>query len=97
MKIVHEWLSQMADIPGDVDFSVGNISFGGDVNIHKSVLDLFRVTSQTNITIGGTIEAAEVHAGQNLIVRGGIVGKDNAHVVRAAGGKFLLTNHANLR
>lgn len=70
------WVEPLLDIPSDVDFSVGNISFAGDVHIRKNVLDLFRVTSNANINIDGTVEAAHVAAGGNIVVRGGVVGKE---------------------
>jgi uncharacterized protein (DUF342 family) len=78
------WVEPLLDIPSDVDFSVGNISFAGDVHIRKNVLDLFRVTSNANINIDGTVEAAHVAAGGNLVVRGGVVGKEKG-VCKATG------------
>jgi uncharacterized protein (DUF342 family) len=73
------WVDPLMDIPGDVNFAVGNIDFSGDVNVCGSVLDLFRVASNGNVTIQGAVEAAEIIAGANLVVRGGIVGKDRGH------------------
>ena len=69
-------INNQLEIPGNVDFSVGNIDFAKDVVIGKNVLDLFKVRSKANITVHGIVEAAEVHAEQNLIVNGGIAGKD---------------------
>lgn len=74
------------DIPSDVNFSTGNIRFDGDVNIRGSVLDLFLVGSTADIHVGGTIEAAHVHAGANITVGGGIAGKDKGMVT--AGGSI---------
>jgi len=77
-----EWQGDKVDINpkleirGDVDFSVGNIDFAGAVVIHKNILDLFRVSSGGDIAVHGMAEAAEVHAGGDLEIIGGMTGKD---------------------
>ncbi len=71
------------DIPGNVDFSTGNINFLGDVNIHGDVLNGFTVRAMGNIQIAGVIETGSiVEAGGDLIVVKGILGDGNA-VIRA--------------
>jgi len=70
------WVSPKLDVPGNVDFSVGNIDFSGEIEIVKNVLDLFKVKSDSTITIHGMAEAAEIRAGIDLIVKGGIIGKE---------------------
>jgi uncharacterized protein (DUF342 family) len=69
------WVETIAQIPGDVDFSCGNIDVAGDVHIRGSVLDLFLVKGD-NIFVNGAIEGAEICAIHDLHVGGGIVGKD---------------------
>jgi len=69
------WVETIAEIPGDVDFSCGNIDVAGDVHVRGSVLDLFKVKG-SNIHVGGAIEGAQVTAAHDLHVGGGIVGKD---------------------
>lgn len=66
-----------------VDFNTGNIDFGGDVILHGGIADLFRVTGR-RIDVAGTIEAAEVRAERDLVVAGGIVGKEKGRI-RAGG------------
>lgn len=87
------WIEPILEVPGDVDFSVGNIDFGGDVHIRGSVLDLFHVKTHGTIHIHGSVEAAEIHAGTNLIVDGAIVGKDKGHC--SAGGDISLKHATN--
>ena len=71
------------DIPGNVDFSTGNISFLGDVNIRGDVLAGFTVRAMGNIQVGGVVEAGStVEAGGDLIVVKGILG-DGSSVIRA--------------
>ena len=71
------------DIPGDVDFSTGNIKFLGDVNIKGDVLTGFTVRAMGSIWVGGVIEAGStVEAGGDLTVVKGILG-DGTTTVRA--------------
>lgn len=70
------WINPKLEIATDVDFSTGNIDFGGDVVIAKNVLDLFKVVAEGNISIIGIAEAAEVRAGKHLKIKGGIAGKE---------------------
>jgi uncharacterized protein (DUF342 family) len=74
------------DIPGDVNFGTGNIRFDGDVNVRGSVLDLFLVGSTADIHVSGAVEAAQVHAGADITIGGGITGKDKGQVT--AGGSI---------
>jgi uncharacterized protein len=67
-------------IKSDVDFSTGNIEYGGDVHINGDIKDLFEVTVGGNIDVGGTIEAAQIQCGGNLTVRRGISGKEKGHI-----------------
>lgn len=70
------------DIPGNVDFSVGNINFLGDVCIHGDICSGFSVRAMGTITVGGVVEACTVEAGRDLIVARGVQG-DNQAVIRA--------------
>jgi hypothetical protein len=78
------------EIPGNVDFSVGNIDFSGEILIHKNVLDLFKVKSSSTIAVQGLVEAAEVTAGEDLIITGGITGKEKGII---SAGKNLATKY----
>ena len=69
------------DIPGNVDFSTGNIKFLGDVNIKGDVLTGFTVRAMGSIWVGGVIEAGStVEAGGDLTVVKGILGDGNTTV-----------------
>ena len=71
------------DVPGNVDFSTGNIKFLGDVNIKGDVLTGFTVRAMGSIWVGGVIEAGStVEAGGDLTVVKGILG-DGSTIVRA--------------
>lgn len=75
------------NIPGNVDYSVGNISFLGDVHITGDVCSGFSVRATGTITVGGVIEACSVEAGRDLIVAKGIQG-DSQAIVRAQRSMF---------
>ena len=71
------------DVPGDVDFSTGNIKFVGDVNINGDVLSGFSVQAMGSVWVGGVIEAGStVEAGGDLTVVKGILG-DGTTTVRS--------------
>ena len=60
-------------INGDVDASVGNISFIGDVIIKGNVCEGFKVSSNTNITVSGEVNGAILEAGGNITIKQGCV------------------------
>jgi uncharacterized protein (DUF342 family) len=68
------------EVPGDVDFTVGNIDFVGTVNIHGDVKDGFKVFAGEDLIIQGVVEAAELKAGGKLVIAGGLSGSDRAIV-----------------
>lgn len=71
-------------VMGNVDFSVGNIVFGGkSLVIHGEVLPGFSVKCRGNIEIYNGINNAEVIAGGNLVVKKNIVGEEA--VIKARG------------
>jgi len=72
------------NLKGNVDFTTGNIDFIGDVAIGGMVTHGFKVYAEGNIEIRGLIENAEVVAGGNIQVKGGITGNMNC-VVKAGG------------
>ena len=80
-------IKPVMDIPGNVDFSVGNISFLGDVCIRGDVRSGFTVKATGSITIDGVVEACTIEAGQDLVVVKGVQG-DNQAVLRAEGSVF---------
>ncbi len=71
-------------VDGDVDYRSGNLEVPGDVLITGTVRSSFKVRSQKSVTIKGAVEAAEVEAGTDLTIAGGIVG-GGAGRIRAGG------------
>lgn len=69
------------DVPGDVDFSTGNINFTGSVNIKGNVISGFTVKAMGDIYVGGCIEMATIECGGTLTVKAGIVGMEKALIM----------------
>ena len=67
-------IEQHLQLPGDLDFKVGNIDFCGEVTIHGSVLDGFHVKSAKNVTVEGGVGRAVIEAGGSITIKGGVNG-----------------------
>lgn len=62
-----------------VDLATGNIDFEGTVNISGDVHAGMSIRATGDIHIGGTVEAAILDAGGDIIVKGGIIGHGEIH------------------
>jgi len=67
-------VTQSLDVPGNVDFSTGNIDFPGTVTVAGGVGSGFKVTAGGDFHVGGLIEVADIRCGGDLIARGGMAG-----------------------
>jgi len=63
-----------------VDFSVGHVDFPGDVAVGQGVRDRFTVHAGGSLKIGGLVEAATVMADVDVVLAGGISGRDKGRV-----------------
>ena len=77
----------VVEVAADVDFSTGDVEAGTDVLINGTIRDSFHVTSSRSITVRGAIEGAEVHAGTELQVNGGIASRNQGKII--AGGEIF--------
>jgi len=77
-------VSPSVRIAGDVDMSVGNINFDGDVEIMGNVNAGFSVNAGGNVTVNGMVESATIASEGNIIIKNGIQGADKG-VLRAKG------------
>ncbi|GEM_PF-862770 len=75
------WVSPTFIVNGDVNFSVGNIDFNGDVIIKGNVLDNFQVKADDNIIIYNSVQCANIYAGGNLIVKNGIINRKKSSII----------------
>jgi uncharacterized protein (DUF342 family) len=62
------------EVAGDLDYSVGNIDFPGDVIVRGDVRSGFAITATGSIVVQGLVESATITAGQDLTVMG-VVGE----------------------
>lgn len=78
-------VTAMRAIGGDVNFKVGNISFDGSVVVHGDVKPGFRVHATGSVVVDGEVDSADIEAGGDIKVVGGIIGEGS----RAKAGKSL--------
>ena len=79
-------VTQEYEVPGDVDYRVGNIDFVGRVTVRGGVLDGFRVSGRLGVTIAGLCGACEIASETGDVnLPGGVKGR-GAAVIRCGGG-----------
>lgn len=71
------------EIPGNIDYSTGNIESKSSVVIHGSVLPGFKVKTGGDLEIRGSVMSTQVSSQSNIVIKGGITG--NASSVTASG------------
>lgn len=62
-----------------VDLTTGNIDFEGTVDISGDVHAGMSIRATGDIHIGGTVEAAILDAGGDVVVKGGVIGHGEVH------------------
>ena len=67
-------ISEILEIPENVDASTGNITFSGDVLVKGSVLEGYKVVAGGNVIIYGIAEGVYISAGGNVQLKQGING-----------------------
>lgn len=68
------------EVNGDVDLSVGNIDFRGDVIIHGAVNTGVTVKATGTVTVDGIVEGAKIDAGKDIVLRSGVMGASKASI-----------------
>jgi hypothetical protein len=89
------WVSKQYEVPGDVDYSIGNLSMEGSLDIKGWIHSGFDVRASGEIRVGGGIEDATVKAGGDIYVQGGIIGSGEGRV--HAGGNLTARFFENAR
>lgn len=66
-------VEEAVTIKTDLDISVGNISFFGDVHIKGNVMEGFSVNAGKNVKIDGSVFGGQISAGGNVTIVGGCI------------------------
>ncbi len=75
-------ISNLYHVKGDVTASSGNIRFNGDVHVSGFVGSGVTIEAEGNIIIDGNVEAAIIKAGNDVLIRSGVSGRDEG-VIKA--------------
>lgn len=67
-------VNPVLEVP-DVDLSTGNIKFEGTIHIDGDIKAGMRLDVTGDVIVKGMVEAAEIKAGGNVAVKGGIIGR----------------------
>ena len=68
------------EISDDVDQLTGTVEFYGDIHIMGNVEAGTVIRAGKSLTIDGTVEAADLYAGGDIILKRGIQGNQKAHI-----------------
>lgn len=76
VKLVDEqvFVSDVYEVPADVDNSTGNIEFPGSVHVAGNVRGGFSIISQGDVIVDGVVEDALIQAGGQVVIKQGIHG-----------------------
>ena len=73
-------VSNIYNVSGDVDVSVGNIEFDGSVHISGSVRAGHSIKAGGGVVVGGTVESSTIIAEGSVEVKGGMQGADKGKI-----------------
>ena len=78
-------------IKGDVDLTSGNVDFVGDVHVKGDVVSGMEIKAKGQVVVSGHVGAANIEAGEDIILKSGISGHDKAVLVAGGDihGKFF--------
>ncbi len=85
------FVSDVYDVPADVDNSTGDIEFNGSVVVHGNVRTGFCIKCGGNIEVYGVVEGADLDAGGDIILHRGVQGmrRCQIHAVGNLVSKFI--------
>lgn len=85
------------EIPGDVDFSTGNVYFMGNIVVRGYVRSGFKIFASGNVEVLQGVEDAKIEAEGKVLVKRGISGRGKAFI--KAGGDVMakFIQHAEVR
>lgn len=81
------FVADIYEVPADVDNSIGNINYVGNIHVRGNVKGGFTVTAKGDIVVEGVVEDSVLQAGGQIIVKRGIHGKTKGTL--KAGGNIV--------
>lgn len=78
------FVSNVYEVPVDLDVTTGDIDFDGDVVVKGNVRSGFSLKATGNVTVVGVVEGAYINAGGDVTINRGIQGMNKAEI-RAGG------------
>mgnify|MGYP000518632527 CR=1 FL=1 len=78
------FVSDVFEIPADVDSSTGDIEYDGNVVVRGNVITGFSIKARGDIEVHGVVEGAYIEAGGHIILRRGMQGM-NKGILKANG------------
>jgi uncharacterized protein (DUF342 family) len=70
-------------IQGDLDFKSGNVDFAGDVVVFGTVKETFKIEAGGSIRVGQAVDRADLKATGDIVIEGGLYGKEGVSVEAA--------------
>ena len=68
------------EVRGDVDLITGKVEFFGDIEISGNVESGVIIRASRNVVINGMVEAANIYAGGDIFIKGGVTGGQKATI-----------------
>lgn len=87
-------VDEVVTIQGDVDASVGNISFVGDVVVKGEVMEGFKISSNGNIIVSGNVNGATLESDGDIVIKKGCI---NSKVVAHGSVSINFCEHSDIR
>ena len=77
----------------NVNLATGNISFDGTVHVDGEVMPDMKIRATGDVIVGGLIDGADVEAGGDVRVAGGIIAKARVSAIGAIHARFAESAH----
>lgn len=87
-------IHNVLEIKGDADYTMGNISFNGDIHVMGNILPGIEVRAKGSVIVDGVVGDSKIYAGKDVIIGKGIHGKGEGTTYVEAEGS-LKTNFAS--
>lgn len=89
-------VSFIYSVPGNVDYSTGNIVFNGVVHVKGDVLSGFSIKAEKGIMIDGIVQESTIVSNGNIVIRTGIKGEGNCRIAAAGDVTVGYAEQANI-